>query len=518
MKKQGGGGPSFPTVQSFRSYSPYTLPSSVSRKSFACHSYENTRGVYPKFPIRNSLLTTRHSPLDQRGGVLLPDRLLTSRGRSKSFIHIAAGLLAGIALALIAALQVLKIILQNFCAGLAEALSRSLVQCRFSPLLGRTIRMLAELHDSIVSAPIVLILPLALSRDLLLQGIDQKIVGPQDENDPCDPKNGQPLEHGAQPTASTMFSLADYSPRQAASNDRPGQVITKFRLGGFSGLMRGQRRRKTFVGGVFVEVQELRGALEQIAGHIAGLIVHNPGGVGNVDPAARADHFERANPVQDRFHFAQVAFRQHQQEIVLGKACGEIGAATGLFHAPGELFQSRVRCRQAMAFGDLGKFVQMDGGQAQRRILPPRARNLFAELLLDESPRMQARDRIDSGRIENLAGLRVHEVGLSAQAPLPAPEKPFTVQHPAVEQQKQAQDGPASLLGTHFVEMFAMPEQGRKRGKYEGHRRKRGNERSGHPKPPLAACELPQGRLPLLCAESPRSLKGRGILYALASA
>src|SRR5258708_8217895 len=105
-------------------------------------------------------------------------------------------------------------------------------------------RMLNELEDSIVSAPIVLILPLALSRDLLLQGIDQKIVGPQDENEPGDSKNGQPLEHGAQPTASAMFSLPDYSPRQAASNDRPREVITSFRLGRFSGLMSGRPRRK----------------------------------------------------------------------------------------------------------------------------------------------------------------------------------------------------------------------------------------------------------------------------------
>jgi hypothetical protein len=35
-------------------HSPYTLPSSVARKSFACHSYENCRGVYPRFPFWNS--------------------------------------------------------------------------------------------------------------------------------------------------------------------------------------------------------------------------------------------------------------------------------------------------------------------------------------------------------------------------------------------------------------------------------------------------------------------------------
>src|SRR6266851_6806397 len=31
--------------------SPYTLPSSVSSKSFACHSYENCRGGYQQFPF-----------------------------------------------------------------------------------------------------------------------------------------------------------------------------------------------------------------------------------------------------------------------------------------------------------------------------------------------------------------------------------------------------------------------------------------------------------------------------------
>ena len=40
-------------------HSPYTLPSSVSRKSFACHSYENTGGVGVFFPFWNSLVGWR---------------------------------------------------------------------------------------------------------------------------------------------------------------------------------------------------------------------------------------------------------------------------------------------------------------------------------------------------------------------------------------------------------------------------------------------------------------------------
>src|SRR5713226_985014 len=417
-------------------------------KSFRCNTYKKQGGGGPVLLTRNP-----SKPC------LPPNRLLTPGGGSQSFIHIAAGLFAGITLALIAALKIFKIILENFCARLAQAFSGSLIQCSFGLLLGRTIRMLTELHDSVVSAPIVRILPLALSRDLLLQGVNQKIVGPQDENEPRDPKNGEPLEHGAEPISSPILSLADYFFRQAASTERPQRIIRKFRLGEFAGLMRGQRRGKTFFGGVFVEVEELGGALEQIAGHIAGLIVHKPCGVGNVDPAARADHFERADPVQYRFHFAQVAFGQHQQEIVFGKASREIGASTGLLQTPGKLFQSRVRCRQAVALGDLGKLVQMDGGQAQRRILPPRAPDLFAELLLNENPRVQARDRIDPGRIEDLAGLCLRLRVFTAQPLSPSAEEPFTVKHPAIEKQKQAQCGPASLLGTHFVEMLVMPEQ-----------------------------------------------------------
>jgi len=44
----------FPPFPVFR----YTLPSSVSRNSFVCHSYENCRGGYPKFPKRKRRLLT----------------------------------------------------------------------------------------------------------------------------------------------------------------------------------------------------------------------------------------------------------------------------------------------------------------------------------------------------------------------------------------------------------------------------------------------------------------------------
>jgi hypothetical protein len=46
--KNGGEGGLF---SCYISHLPYTLPSSVCRKSFVCHSYENCRGVYQQFPF-----------------------------------------------------------------------------------------------------------------------------------------------------------------------------------------------------------------------------------------------------------------------------------------------------------------------------------------------------------------------------------------------------------------------------------------------------------------------------------
>jgi hypothetical protein len=50
---------------------------------------------------------------------------------------------------------------------------------------------------------------------LLVQRIDQEIVGPQNQYDPYGPQNHEPLEHGAE-TPSPKFMLADFSLAQAA--------------------------------------------------------------------------------------------------------------------------------------------------------------------------------------------------------------------------------------------------------------------------------------------------------------
>jgi hypothetical protein len=147
---------------------------------------------------------------------LLADRLLVKGRGSHGFIHIAGGLFAGIALALVAMLKILKVILEDFRARLAQAFSGGFVQLGFGLLLGRAVRMLPELHDRSISAPIVLALPVALSLHLLVQRINQEVVRPQDEYNPGGPQNHKPLEHGAE-TPSPKFILADFLFPQAAS-------------------------------------------------------------------------------------------------------------------------------------------------------------------------------------------------------------------------------------------------------------------------------------------------------------
>ncbi len=61
---------------------PYTLPSSVSRNPFVCHSYENCRGVYQQFPFWNVLSDWRHDlavSLPSYFLASLPRYFLTSR-------------------------------------------------------------------------------------------------------------------------------------------------------------------------------------------------------------------------------------------------------------------------------------------------------------------------------------------------------------------------------------------------------------------------------------------------------
>ena len=149
--------------------------------------------------------------MDRKGRALLTDGLLAGGGGSHGFVHVGVGLLAGVALALVAVLEVFKISLEDFLACLAHAFSGRLIESRFGPLFGRAIRMPRELHDRGVRAPIALLLRVAVPLHLLVQRVNQQVVGPQDKHNPRDPQNHQPLKHTAEPAPSPKFILADYS-------------------------------------------------------------------------------------------------------------------------------------------------------------------------------------------------------------------------------------------------------------------------------------------------------------------
>src|SRR5580693_8329708 len=61
-KNTGGGGGHPRRSRPTSSHSPYTLPSSVCRKSFACHSYENTGGSIGISSQKSSSITKSPFP------------------------------------------------------------------------------------------------------------------------------------------------------------------------------------------------------------------------------------------------------------------------------------------------------------------------------------------------------------------------------------------------------------------------------------------------------------------------
>src|SRR5439155_13775843 len=146
---------------------------------------------------------------------LLTDRLLARGGSLHGLVHVGVGLFAGVALALVAVLEVFKIILEDFLACLAHAFSGSFIERGFGLLFGRAVRMPRELHDRSVGAPIALILRVAAPIHLLVQRVNQQVVGPQDKHNSRDSQNREPLKQDAEPAPSPKFILADYSPPQA---------------------------------------------------------------------------------------------------------------------------------------------------------------------------------------------------------------------------------------------------------------------------------------------------------------
>jgi hypothetical protein len=165
------------------------------------------------------------APVAGSSSIFQTSCLLARGGNFHGFVHVGVDLFAGIALALVAVLEVYKISLQNFLACLAHAFSGSFIQRRFGLLFGSPVRMLRELHDRSVGAPIALILWVAVPFHLLVQCVNQQVVGSQDKHNPRYPQNREPLKQDAEPAPSPKFILADYSPPQAPL---PGNAVHEY--------------------------------------------------------------------------------------------------------------------------------------------------------------------------------------------------------------------------------------------------------------------------------------------------
>src|ERR1700682_1792904 len=174
-------------------------------KPFSCNTYKK-QGVHP-----SSQMLLPHYLITSLLHYFFTSRpLLPPGGYSDGLTHVRVGFLARFALALITMFKVLKILLKNSRANLAQAFLVGFVQGGLCRVLGPFVWMRAELLDGVKGAPVSPVLPFALSRHLLVHGVNQEVISSQDKRDPRDPNNHEPLEHAAEPTPSPQFLLADY--------------------------------------------------------------------------------------------------------------------------------------------------------------------------------------------------------------------------------------------------------------------------------------------------------------------
>jgi hypothetical protein len=137
------------------------------------------------------------------------------------FIHIGDSLFAGVAVALVAVFKVFQVGLKDFDAKSGQAFLAGIVQGGFGFQLGGGVGVFAKLFDGGIGGPVGAVLALAL----FIEGVDEEIVGSQDEDDGRNPQNHEPLEHDAERTASRKFVLGDYSLWQTARDGREAPTI-----------------------------------------------------------------------------------------------------------------------------------------------------------------------------------------------------------------------------------------------------------------------------------------------------
>ena len=95
--------------------------------------------------------------------------------------------------------------LQNELAGLAQAFRVGIIQGELYLQLGFGVGLHAIMLDEIEGAPVQFVLALGFALDGLIEGINEKIVEPQEQEQPEDPKDQEPSVHGAERISSGNF-------------------------------------------------------------------------------------------------------------------------------------------------------------------------------------------------------------------------------------------------------------------------------------------------------------------------
>ena len=79
------------------------------------------------------------------------------------------------------------------------------------------------------------------------------------------------------------------------------------------------------------------------------------------------------------------------------------------------------------------EIIQMNRGNAQRCVLPPRAGYFFPKLLLNEGSSVQACDRVHAGGVKDFVATGFWRVALMGQVPSLTTEEALPVEQPAIE-------------------------------------------------------------------------------------
>src|ERR1700675_16359 len=97
-------------------------------------------------------------------------------------------------------------------------------------------------------------------------------------------------------------------------------------------------------------------------------------------------------------------------------------------------------------------------------------------MLLERRSRIQPRERVEPRRFRKLLrnGLPVYR--LLRRVSSQTAERPLAIDQPSVENENQAERGPARLIGANLVKRIRVAKEGMNRGEQKGDRREGGDQ------------------------------------------